>query len=242
MFYQNSANYGGAICQKEFYLGDLISRINNCTFYGNIASEYGGAVSIRLSGNMVMNNCILWDNISFVEGPQISGGHSGALSISYSCIQGGQWDIYKYGSTLNWLVGNIDVNPVLANPASGDFHLQSKTGRWDLSSNSWVVDSNHSPCIDTGDPNSNWSEEIWPNGQRINMGVFGGTTQASKSLMTSGNIADINSNGSVDEVDLGLLVGKWLSSETALNEDLNGDGIVNLKDFAILASNWGWSE
>jgi hypothetical protein len=45
----------------------------------------------------------------------------------------------------------------------------------------WVLDTVTSPCIDAGDPSSDWSEELSPNGSRINMGAYGGTSQASKS-------------------------------------------------------------
>jgi predicted outer membrane repeat protein len=240
-FISNSAVAGGGICMKELREGDQTQRITNCSFRDNTADDYGGAVSVRYDGNLIMTNCILWDNIAFFEGPQISLELAGNLSVSYSCVQGGQWDVYAPSATVNWLTGNIDIDPYFADTGSGDCHLQSMAGRWDTNSNTWIIDGNHSPCIDTGDPNSDWTEEIWPNGQRINMGAFGGTNQASKSLATSGNIADINSSGAIDEADLKLLAGKWLRPEV-LPEDLNGDGIVNLEDFAVLANNWCWNQ
>jgi len=55
----------------------------------------------------------------------------------------------------------------------------------------WISDESTSPCIDAGDPSSDWTAEPWPNGERINMGAYGGTNQASK----SGNIADLNIDG-----------------------------------------------
>lgn len=138
----------------------------------------------------------------------------------------------------NWLTGNIDADPLFADTASDDLHLKSQAGRWDPGTSNWVIDGSDSPCIDTGDPaDPDWSNEVAPNGNRINMGAFGGTNQASK----SGNIADIDSSGSVDEGDLDLLAGKWLWPGASLVENLNGDDIVNLADFLILAANWGWS-
>ena len=53
----------------------------------------------------------------------------------------------------------------------GDYHLKSQAGRWDPYSQSWVQDEVTSPCIDTGDPNSNWGQEVWPHGGRVNMGA-----------------------------------------------------------------------
>ena len=188
----NWARIGGGICEKELYLNDKTVRIKNCTFYDNLADEYGGGVAVRNSGNMIMSNCILWDNIAFMEGPQISTGRAGdngndGISISYCCIQGGQGDIYKPKVTLNWGLGNFDADPLFADAWDDDFHLQSVAGRWDADQERWVVDHDHSPGIDTGDPASDWTAETWPNGQRINMGAFGGTAQASKSQTTGGN-------------------------------------------------------
>jgi predicted outer membrane repeat protein/parallel beta-helix repeat protein len=240
VFASNTAERGGGICALQTHSGDL--SLNNCTFSGNSADYYGGAVCDEEGGTSVLTNCIFWENIAYVEGPQIALEQDGTTSVSYCCIQGGDLDIYTgSGSTVSWLVGNITSDPYFADPCSGDFHLQSMAGRWDTDSDAWVIDGNHSPCIDTGDPNSDWTEEVWPNGQCINMGAFGGTNQASKSLATSGNIADINSSGTVDEADLKLLAGKWLRVEV-LPEDLNGDEIVNLGDFAVLANNWCWPE
>ena len=56
------------------------------------------------------------------------------------------------------------------------------------------------------------------------------------SLLTVGNIADLNNDGFVDFTD--LLLDKWLYEEALLPEDFNRDGMFNLKDFAIFAGNW----
>ena len=58
----------------------------------------------------------------------------------------------------------------------------------------------------------------------------------------AGNIADIDCSDLVDITDLMLLTQKWLDMNKPLREDFNGDGMVNLKDFAILESYWGWSQ
>ncbi|MBL9148626.1 MAG: hypothetical protein JNM94_08035 [Phycisphaerae bacterium] len=51
------------------------------------------------------------------------------------------------------------------------------------------------------------------------------------------SVADIDCSGTVDGVDLGLLIGSW---GTALCEaDLNEDGIVNGLDLAIMLGLWG---
>lgn len=106
----------------------------------------------------------------------------------------------------------------------------------------WLLDNVNSPCIDAGDPISNWTAELWPHGKRINMGAYGGTTQASMSLSTLGNKADLNNTDSVDGQDLALLLQKWLAQEILLSEDINRNGIVNLADLAELTTHWLWQE
>ncbi|NIS51695.1 MAG: hypothetical protein GWN67_11410 [Phycisphaerae bacterium] len=241
VFASNSAERGGGICTLQIHSGDL--SLNNCTFRSNSADDFGGAVCDEEGGNSVLTNCIFWDNIAFTEGPQIALEQNGTASVSYCCIQGGDLDIYTgSGSTLNWLGGNIEVDPVLANPASGDCHLQSTAGRWDPNRNDWVYDAVSSPCIDAGDPNSDWTAEPWPNGQRINMGAFGGTSQASKSPENGGYIADFDDSGAVDEGDLKIITEKWLIIGISLREDLYGDETIDLRDFAVFAKFWGWRE
>lgn len=53
---------------------------------------------------------------------------------------------------------------------NGDFHLKSTGGRWDGSK--WVTDTDASPCINAGNPASDYANEPEPNGNRINMGVL----------------------------------------------------------------------
>lgn len=86
--------------------------------------------------------------------------------------------------------GNITGDPLFANPAGHDYHLKSTTGRWDPTasggSGAWVTDFSQSPAIDAGNPASAYIFEPQPNGGRVNMGAYGNTTQASKSLAFSG--------------------------------------------------------
>jgi hypothetical protein len=128
----------------------------------NTAVMAGGAVSVSGTMPLELTNCILWDNAP----GQIFGG----ATATCCNVQGG-WE----GQ------GNIDVDPLFADPANGDYHLKSQTGRWDPAGESWVPDDATSPCIDAGDPATSVGAEPEPNGGRINMGAYGGTAQASKS-------------------------------------------------------------
>lgn len=133
--------------------------ITNCTIAGNVLHGILGGIP-RIA------NSIIWDNMP----PQIAE-MRGLGTVAYSDVQGG-WP----GE------GNIDANPLFADPVNGDYRLKSRTGRWDPQIQSWIQDDVTSPCIDTGNPNSDWTAELSPHGQRINMGAYGGTSHASKSF------------------------------------------------------------
>jgi len=110
--------------------------------------------------------------------------------------------------------GNINTDPCFTDPNNGDYHLKSQAGRWDANERRWTKDEVTSPCIDAGDPKSPIGLEPFPNGGRINIGAYGGTAEASKSYF-----------------------GKPVC-ETIVAGDINGDCIVNLNDFAIMAFHW----
>ena len=87
--------------------------------------------------------------------------------------------------------GNISVDPCFADPDNRDYHLKSQAGRWDPVSQSWVQDDITSPCIDTGDPDTEIESEPSPNGDIINMGAYGGTEKASKSPENETPLVDL---------------------------------------------------
>jgi hypothetical protein len=192
--------------------------IKNNTIYANSTLNGGGGLA-DCSGNV--SNCVVWSNLP----DQIRN----VAAVRYSDVQNG------------WAgEGNIDADPCFADPAGGDYHLESQSGRWDPATQSWVQNVNTSPCIDAGDPNSDWTKELWPNGKRINMGVYGGTPEASMSLSTVGNIANLDNDpcDTIDFNDLAVFVEKWLYEEVLLSEDLDRNGIVNFVDYAIFAQQW----
>ena len=134
--------------------------------------------------------------------------------------------------------GNIDADPCFADVAGGDYHLRSQAGRWDPNSLTWARDAVTSLCIDRGDPESDWSMELWPHGARVNMGAYGGTSQASLSLSDTGNRADLNADGAVDFSDFAILGRCWRDTSAPMTSDLDRNGGVNCGDLAVLADSW----
>lgn len=51
--------------------------------------------------------------------------------------------------------------------------------------------------------------------------------------------SDLNIDGLVDIVDVGIMAQEWLGNPIQADiEPLGGDGVVNFKDFAVLSANW----
>ncbi len=249
----NKASSGGGL----YVTDDSDPNITNCTISGNTANSGGGVSTVESSLTKVRNS-IIWDNTAD-EGPDIYRGAGktspryGYLAADFSVLQsdwGGTGNIIadpcfaKLGYWADANDPNIPVEPNDPNAIfiDGDYHLQSQAGRWDPNSESWVTDANTSPCIDTGNPSSDWTAELWPHGKRINMGAFGGTPQASMSLSILGNIADLDNDDDVDYKDLMRFADDWLYQQILLSEDLDRNGIVNFTDFAIFVNNWLWTE
>ncbi|HUW30400.1 MAG TPA: CARDB domain-containing protein, partial [Planctomycetota bacterium] len=155
--------------------------ITNSTITGNSATAAGGAIAANNGSAVTIKNCIILGNTA-PAGAQIAlGSGSPTVSVTYSDVAGGQAGVAVASGTLNWGTGNIDADPIFA--SSGDYHLQSREGRWNPSTSSWVVDAAYSPCIDKGDPASAFANEPMPNKGRINMGAYGNTPEASKSFV-----------------------------------------------------------
>ena len=174
---------GGGLCiMNDAQSSD--ATLTNCTFTGNSAPN-GHALACSSSSQdfpstVQLTDCILWD-----DGNEVWNGDDSTITIAFSNVQG------LIGGRLGLPNGNIVEDPCFTEPGrwdanegwiDGDYHLKSQAGRWDPVGGSWVKDDVTSPCIDAGDPNSDWTSETWPHGGRINMGAYGGTREASMSI------------------------------------------------------------
>jgi len=146
------------------------SIINNTIVHNRPNGLYLEPTPWSLEKPLILNN-IIWQNEIYVSDYVWPGDYA----INYNNIQGG----FKIEDEVEEGEGNIDIDPLFADPSNRDYHLRSQAGRWDPASQSWVQDNVTSPCIDAGDPDSDCTAEPSPNGERINMGAYGGTPKAS---------------------------------------------------------------
>ena len=206
----NTARYGGGM----WYCNGTVI---NCTIVKNTATNnYAGGLTYCYANIL---NCIISNNSS----PQILY----CSEPNYSCVRN-----YTGGT------GNIDADPCFADADSGDYHLKSQAGRWDPNTSQWETDAFTSACIDGGHPGMNWGQELWPHGIRINMGAYGGTTQASMSLSNTGIRADLNGDFYVNFDDFAIFAQKWFVTQPLLAADFDRDGGIDGNDLEILAEYW----
>jgi len=138
------------------FIADSSPTISNLTIVDNI---YG--IEVSYDSQPDISNIIFWNNI-------------------YSDLFGYRAR-YSRVNDLDAGEGNINGDPLFVDEKSGDYRLLSNRGRYWPEHDVWVLDRLTSPCIDGGDPNAEPLDEPIPNGNRINMGAYGGTAQASLS-------------------------------------------------------------
>ncbi len=221
---------------------DLV--LSNCTLTGNMA-PVGRTLTCwsfdrPTVGTTSISNCIL-DN----GGNEVDNRYGSQMTIAFTNLRGATAAVDDPCNAVACGEGNIDADPLFASPGywdpngtpddpnddffvEGDYHLKSQAGRWDPKSQSWVKDNVTSPCIDAGDPNSPIGAEPFPHGARVNMGAYGGTTEASKSyfgepVCESTIVGDLNGDCRVDVRDLALLAVHW-PRDTTQGPDEDAEG------------------
>jgi hypothetical protein len=211
------ARWGGGISNEN-----TSPTVTDCVFRQNTGEWYGGGMD-NFHSSPVVNNCTFSSNVALVLGFGGAINDDSSSPVITNCTfhgncadYGGAVCEYNSATTVaNCILcgfagqGNVDADPYFVDAVSGDYHLLPG-----------------SPAIDAGDPSSDWSNEPWPNGGRVNMGAYGNTTAATRSP--------------ANFKDLATLCASWLQYDpiTDIAPEPNGDGIVNALDFAILADCW----
>ena len=140
----------------------------NCTLTQNYGGFNGAGLYANTASHVTVFDSILWDNLPV----EILTDVNSVVTIETSDVAEG------YSGT-----GNLDVDPAFVAPGHWEHVLNP--GMVVLPSHSyaeWVTGDYHltegSPCVDAGDPLSDYSQELEPNGGQVNMGAYGNTPQA----------------------------------------------------------------
>jgi predicted outer membrane repeat protein len=233
VFADNHATHNGGAIHAN-----CDTTLRHCTIVGNTSGQLGGALAIEYGPTLLTcEDTILWDNrVTSGQGPSLAlfgddlMGYPTA-EVRYSDVAGGEADVHIEGtSVLTWGDGNIDLVPLLADPAAGDFHLTAD-----------------SPCIDAGDPafvptpgepDFYGKYRVW-DGDDDAVAV----TDMGADEFASYVFGDLNCDGRISNFDLSPFVLALLDPDGYAVEypdcldllgDLNGDGLVNNFDIGDL--------
>lgn len=201
IFTENASSGGGGAVRNTYYANTTFT---NCIFSKNQAQTYGGGIRGSIDSKITITNCTFSSNMA-ISGSSVActtddqnGQYPSTIQIINSILRDSGDEIWKndeskitvtYSNIPNsqgtgpWSgQGNINADPFFADENNSDYHLKSQSGRYDPITESWVTDEMTSLCIDAGDIDSSIGAEPLPNGGIINMGAYGGTIEASKSL------------------------------------------------------------
>lgn len=163
------------ICRKNQILNNGNYGVN--FWYGNGTFE-NNVVAANSSHGISCNTSTIQLNLVTIannKGTGIYCEDNSKPTVTNSIIFGNLWSAIELeNSTINvaysdvqnyWDgVGNLALPPQFVNPDADDYHL-----------------SPASPCIDGGNPAADYSNEPIPNGQVVNQGAYGNTSEATTS-------------------------------------------------------------
>ena len=162
-------------------------RIGDSTGF-NTEWDYETGITAIIKNNIITNS---------IKGNELVGSYGYGIDIigssnSAICTFNNVWNNESGGYRgCEPGIGSMSVNPIFnsvaigtnfwdTNDESADLHLKSESGRWNSISKSWETDLETSLSINAGNPSSIYSNELSPNGNRINMGAYGNTVEASQ--------------------------------------------------------------
>jgi len=210
--------------------------VSNCTVVssrGTAVAKYGIG-TLRLGHNILVAGGVADTNavISWQDGGLLSDWNNLlARDSAWIGVRKDKWEKLAYWQAAEGQDANsVSFDPLFQNELQGDFHLNSMTGRWSPIFNDWDVDGVHSPLIDLGNPWIGTGDEPWPNGYRRNLGAYGGSAQASKSLTNLWLTALTQNDGGVlkgSNVVLRWAAG-YASGKTVALQYFNGSAWTNI--------------
>ncbi|UCF42359.1 MAG: hypothetical protein JSV99_07055 [Planctomycetota bacterium] len=231
--------------------------VSNCTITDNTVTgplfpaRYGGGLYSSDGGNVDVIDSILWGNAADL-GSQIAVERAPAtVSVRYSNVEDSAVDVFvDTDCVLNWLMSPV-YEGRLGDPCfvSGDLGSFGRSGDFFLSQ--FAADPNQivdNSCVDAGS-NTAHALDFYRHTTRTD-GVLDGYDPCAfpdafvdlgyHSVLTSDLVGDFDYDGDVDIDDLYRFNLHWLEvgckfPDWCHAKDLNQDGRINMKDYAVFA-------
>ena len=213
--------------------------IVNCTFVRNHAGDSGGGV-YTLASSPVIANCILRENSD-------SGGMDESAQVHVSSGTATVQSSCVQGGWSGAGSNNIDADPQFVNPKNDDFALAPGSPCIDAADNSAVP-----PDLADLDDDDDLLEPTPldllgaarfvddPDTADTGLGAPPLTDMGAIEFQVASCTADLNGDGVVNAADLAVILGNWGPIPPGdPAADLNGDGTIGPADLAILLGNWG---
>ena len=128
---------------------------------------------------------------------------------------------------------SLTHEPLFVDSAGGDFHVRSSGGRYDRAAGVFVADTTNSPLIDTGHPGWLFAEESGTNGSRINIGLYGNDSKASRSRTEGWLLAlSLNDGGSIRGTNILYFVAGGAATNHNVTVDFSWDAGISWTNVA----------
>ncbi|MHC4645113.1 MAG: right-handed parallel beta-helix repeat-containing protein [Planctomycetota bacterium] len=222
----NRAREGAGIL---IWSGGSCKVINN-TVVANVSDEAGAGITVAYNVHCPIMNNIISSNGSggglYVK-PHFLASEPNVTANDLWDNQDGNY----LGDTndLTGVYGNISVDPCFIDPG---YWTDNNTP--DTNDDYWVQGyyriPYYSPCRDAG-TSHNAPETDYEGGPRPQ---FSGFDIGAYELQ----VYDLTGTGTVDFTEIGLLADSWLNEGVSMPADLNFDGLVDARDFALFAVGW----
>ena len=233
LFAENSADEWAGAYQSHRAAPTIL----NCTFASNSAPDTGG-LRIKqdpIEGTTTVANCVLFGNEDDSGDPQhaqlsLLYADPDLISVDYSCIEG--WTGLIDGQ------GNIADDPTFVDPAGGNYRLGDGSSCIDAASNQLLPDEFQTDL----DGNDRLVDNPFVEDTGIlEYGDPGVADMGAYEWQSAGCACDLNADGTVDVLDLLLLLDMWgaCGNQGACTADLDQSSQVDVVDLLFLLADWG---
>jgi parallel beta-helix repeat protein len=177
-FTNNAMIDHNAIYRQGSHGLELTASDNNTIAANTISQNTVDGLELNNSstGNTVINNIISHNGSYGLEDNDDLSEPTDTYNLFYSNSAGHLQNTSPIAGGTGTLV---DLDPLFVSLASDNYNLQSLKGYYPFGGGD--VSTSHSPAIDSGDSISPYVQEPAPNGCNVNLGVYGNTSEASKS-------------------------------------------------------------